>query len=44
VPGYVEYAANRGAELMVVFGGGDFVFCYRPLGEFAEGAASQTGI
>jgi hypothetical protein len=38
VPGYVEYAENRGAELMVDVAGGDFVFCYRPLGEFAQGA------
>jgi hypothetical protein len=38
VPGYVEYAESRGAELKVDVGGGDFVFCYRPLGEFAEEA------
>ena len=35
VPGYVEYAVTRGAELEVVVGGGAYVFCYRPLGEFA---------
>jgi hypothetical protein len=35
VPGYVEYALNRGGELKVVVGDGDFVFCHRPLGEFA---------
>lgn len=35
VPGYVEYAMTRGAELEVVVGGGAYVFCYRPLGEFA---------
>ncbi len=36
VPGYVEYAATRGADLKVVIGDGAFVFCYRPLGEFAD--------
>jgi len=36
MPGYVEYALTRGAELQVVVGNGAFVFCYRPLGEFAE--------
>lgn len=36
IPGYVEYAETRGAELQVVFGEGDFVFCYRSLGEFAD--------
>lgn len=36
IPGYVEYAVTRGAELKVVVGGGAFVFCYRPLGEFAQ--------
>ena len=36
VPGYVDYAVNRGAELRVVAGDGDFVFLYRPFGEFAE--------
>ena len=35
MPGYVEYAVTRGAELKVVVGDGDFVFCYRPLGEFS---------
>jgi hypothetical protein len=35
VPGYVDYARNRGASLMVEVGGGAFAFCYRPLGEFA---------
>ncbi len=35
MPGYVEYAVTRGAELKVVVGGGTYVFCYRPLGEFA---------
>jgi hypothetical protein len=38
VPGYVDYAQSRGAELMVDVNEGDFVFCYRPLGEFAEDA------
>ena len=27
---------ERGAELKVVVGDGDYVFCYRPLGEFAR--------
>lgn len=36
LPGYVDYARNRGAELMVDVGEGKYVFCYRPLGEFAE--------
>jgi len=36
MPGYVEYAVTRGAELKVVIGDGAFVFCYRPIGEFAE--------
>ncbi len=35
VPGYMEYAIHRGAELKIVVRSGDFVFCYRPLGEFA---------
>ena len=35
MPGYVEYAVTRGAELKVVVGDGAFVFCYRPLGEFS---------
>ncbi len=36
MPGYVEYALTRGAELEVVVGDGAFVFCYRPVGEFAD--------
>jgi hypothetical protein len=36
VPGYVDYAQSRGAELAVDVAAGDFVFCYRPLGEFAN--------
>jgi hypothetical protein len=36
MPGDVEYAVTRGAELEVVVGGGAYVFCYRPLGEFAD--------
>lgn len=35
VPGFVEYAVNRGAELQLVVDDGAFVFCYRPLGEFS---------
>ncbi len=34
-PGFVDYAANRGGELIVDVDQGDYVFCYRPLGEFA---------
>jgi len=34
--GYVEYAVTRGAELKVVIDDGAYVFCYRPLGEFAD--------
>ncbi len=36
VPGSVEYAVSRGATLMVVVGARDYLFCYRPLGEFAD--------
>ncbi len=36
IPGYVEYAENRGAEIKVEVGDGDFIFCYRSLGEFAD--------
>ena len=35
MPGCVEYAVTRGASLEVVVDGGAFVFCYRPIGEFA---------
>jgi hypothetical protein len=34
-PGYVDYAAARGGALVVDIGQGAYVFCYRPLGEFA---------
>lgn len=33
-PGYIDYAANRGGALVVDIGGGEYVFCYRPLAEF----------
>jgi len=36
VPGYVEYAVNRGATIKVVVDDGAYVFCFRPLGEFAD--------
>jgi hypothetical protein len=36
VPGYVEYAETRGAELKVVVDGGAYVFCHRSIGEFAD--------
>ncbi|MCU0303422.1 MAG: AF1514 family protein [Thermoanaerobaculales bacterium] len=35
IPGYIDYAVNRGAELKVVVDRGAYVFCYRPIGEFA---------
>jgi hypothetical protein len=35
LPGSVEYAISRGATLIVVVGDQDYLFCYRPLGEFA---------
>jgi hypothetical protein len=35
-PGYVDYATNRGGQLRVDVDGGRFVFCYRPLAEFAD--------
>ena len=31
IPGWQDYAANRGGALMVNFGKGRFVFCYRPV-------------
>ncbi|MEW6646183.1 MAG: AF1514 family protein [Pseudomonadota bacterium] len=34
-PGYVAYAENRGGTLLVDVAHGAYVFCYRPLGEFA---------
>ncbi len=36
IPGYIDYAINRGAELKVVVDDGAYVFCYRPLGEFGD--------
>jgi hypothetical protein len=35
LPGSVEYAITRGATLIVVVGDHEYLFCYRPLGEFA---------
>ncbi len=35
VPGYVEYAMSRGGTLIIDVADGAYVFCYRPLGEFA---------
>ena len=35
LPGWLDYAANRGGELKVTVGDGAFVFCYRSFGEFA---------
>ncbi len=34
-PGFVAYAENRGGTLRVDIAHGAYVFCYRPLGEFA---------
>jgi hypothetical protein len=36
IPGYIDYAVNRGAQVKVDVNDGAFVFCYRPLGEFAH--------
>ena len=36
VPGCVDYAANRGGTLLVDIDGGNYLFCYRPLGEFSQ--------
>ncbi len=33
-PGYIDYAANRGAELLVEVDGGRFTFCYLAIDEF----------
>ena len=33
IPGYEEYAVNRGAQLKVLVGEGEFVFFYLPLEE-----------
>jgi hypothetical protein len=35
VPGYVEYAETRGAQLKIDINRGTFVFCYRSVDEFA---------
>lgn len=37
IRGYWDYALNRGATLAVDFDDGRFVFCFRPLGDFAQG-------
>lgn len=34
IPGYVEYAQSRGAQLRIVINDGVFVFCYRTVEEF----------
>ncbi len=31
IPGWQDYASNRGGVLMVNFSQGRFVFCYRPI-------------
>jgi hypothetical protein len=35
IPGYVDYAESRGAQVKVDVNDGAFVFCYRSVGEFA---------
>ncbi len=35
IKGFWDYALNRGGALAVDFDEGRFVFCFRPLGEFA---------
>jgi hypothetical protein len=35
VPGVVDYATSRGGALVVDINQAGFLFCYRPLGEFA---------
>ena len=35
IPGYIDYAASRGAEVKIDVNDGAFVFCYRSIGEFA---------
>jgi hypothetical protein len=34
IPGYIEYAQSRGAQLRVVIAEGTFVFCFRSVEEF----------
>jgi hypothetical protein len=34
IPGYIDYAASRGAQIKVDVNDGAFVFCYRSVGEF----------
>lgn len=34
-PGYIDFAASHGGELVVDFERGRFVFCFRPVAEFA---------
>ena len=36
IKGFWDYAMNRGGTLAVDFDDGRFVFCFRPLGEFAS--------
>ena len=39
IKGFWDYALNRGGTLAVDFDDGRFVFCFRPLGEFARRVA-----
>jgi len=36
IPGYIEYAVNRGAKLKIDIAQGTFVFCYLSLDEFCQ--------
>ena len=36
LPAYLEYAQSRGGEIAVSVDSGAFVYCYRPIGEFAD--------
>ena len=36
IPGYLDYASNRGAEIKVDFNNGTFVFCFRSTADFDE--------
>ena len=43
IKGFLDYALNRGGALAVDFDEGRFVFCFRPLGEFAAPGAAWQG-
>jgi hypothetical protein len=35
IPGYIDYAESRGAQVKIEVNDGAFVFCYRSVGEFS---------